>query len=195
MKWLIAFLFSTVLFAETKIVFIGDSLTEGFGVATSQAYPTLLKEKLDKAGKPVKIYNGGISGSTTAGAAKRVQWFLKEKPDYIVLALGANDGLRGLKPQESEKNLDQAIKLILKNKIKVILAGIEVPPNYGKKYQIDFKNIFSNLAKKNNVIFYPFLLKDVGGIKELNQSDGIHPNEKGYEKISQNLFDFLKDRI
>jgi acyl-CoA thioesterase-1 len=195
MKWLIVFLFSTVLFAETKIVFIGDSLTEGFGVATSQAYPTLLKEKLDKAGKTVKIYNGGISGSTTAGAAKRVQWFIKEKPDYIVLALGANDGLRGLKPQESEKNLDQAIKLILKNKIKVILAGIEVPPNYGKKYQIDFKNIFSNLAKKNNVIFYPFLLKDVGGIKELNQSDGIHPNEKGYEKISQNLFDFLKDRI
>jgi len=195
MKWLVFFLFSCVLLAETKIVFIGDSLTEGYGVAHTQAFPALLKNKFENLKKPLTIYNGAISGSTTAGASKRLKWFLKEKPDYLFLALGANDGLRGLKVTESEKNLSETIKLAAENKIKVILAGMEVPPNYGNKYQEDFKQIFFKLNTKYTVIFYPFLLKDVGGVKELNQPDGIHPNEKGHEKIAENLFILLRAKI
>jgi acyl-CoA thioesterase-1 len=195
MKWALAFLFSTLLFAETKIVFIGDSLTEGFGVASSQAFPVLLAEKFKQSGKSLKIYNGAISGSTTAGAVKRVQWYLKEKPDYLFLALGANDGLRGLKVSESEKNLSEAISLATQKNIKVILVGMEMPPNYGNEYRNDFKNIYKKISKKSDLIFYPFLLKDVGGVKEFNQPDGIHPNEKGHEKMAENLFQFLKNKI
>ncbi|HPI40474.1 MAG TPA: arylesterase [Pseudobdellovibrionaceae bacterium] len=179
-----------------KILILGDSLTEGYGVTQELAFPHLIQSKFHQLGKKdIQVIPSGISGSTSASGLSRLKWLLKSKPDVLILALGSNDGLRGFKISETEKNLSETIELAQKNKIKVILAGLKMPPNYGNTYTQDFEKIFPQLSKKYKIPLIPFLLKDVGGIPKLNQSDGIHPNEKGHEIIAETVFKILKDNI
>ena len=180
---------------KKRLVFLGDSLTEGYGVAQSKTYPALLQAKLATEKKDWTIINAGVSGSTTASALSRLQWLLKTKTDIVVIALGANDGLRGLKIEDSEKNLAKAIEFAQSKGAKVMLAGIMVPPNYGKAYSDRFAAMYVNLSKKHKVKFLPFLLKDVGGVADMNLADGIHPNEKGHEVMAKTMHEFLKGEL
>lgn len=181
--------------SKKRLVFLGDSLTEGYGVAQSKAYPALLQEKLNQEKKNWTVVNSGVSGSTTASAPSRLQWVLKTKTDLVVIALGANDGLRGLKIEDSEKNLAKAIEIAKEKGAKVVLAGIMVPPNYGKEYSDKFAKMYVNLSKKYKVKLLPFLLKDVGGVASMNLADGIHPNEKGHEVMANTMYEFLKGEL
>lgn len=176
---------------QTRIVFLGDSLTEGYGVKKQNSYPELIQKELKTKNKTVQITNASVSGSTTASLMSRLKWQLKNKPDIILIALGANDGLRGFKIEVIKKNLSAAIVLAQKNDIKVILAGMQMPPNYGKTYTVQFKQIFAELAKEHNIKLIPFLLEGVAGQKSMNQSDGIHPNEEGHKKIAQTVLPYL----
>lgn len=180
-------------FASTEIICLGDSLTAGYGIEKDKAYPKLLEIKLKAKGKDVKVLNGGVSGSTTASGKTRLNWFLKKaKPKILILALGANDGLRGLKLASSEKNLEEIITLAKSRDIQVLLAGMQLPPNYGEDYTKAFRSMYSNLKKKHDLPIIPFLLKGVGGKKELNIEDGIHPNEKGHEVIANTVLEYLE---
>ncbi|MBC74414.1 MAG: arylesterase [Halobacteriovoraceae bacterium] len=191
---LIALLSITSALANTtEIVFLGDSLTAGYGIEKEKAYPQIVENKLKAKGKDIKVLNGGVSGSTTAGGKSRLGWFLKKSnPDIMVLALGANDGLRGLKLSQSEKNLEEIINIAKKKNIKVLLAGMRLPPNYGKDYVKQFRSMYKKLKEKHNLKMIPFMLKDVGGRKELNIEDGIHPNEKGHEVIANTVIKYLE---
>jgi acyl-CoA thioesterase-1 len=171
-----------------KLVIIGDSLTEGFGVRRELAFPSLLQKKIDAAKKNWRVINSGISGSTSASAPSRVTWHLKQKPELIILALGANDGLRGSSVKAMEENLNKAAELAKKAGVKIILAGIQVPPNYGSAYATSFQEVFARVAQKSDIPLIPFLLEKVAGEKSLNLDDGIHPNEKGHAVISETVF-------
>ncbi len=177
---------------EKKILIVGDSLTAGYGVSKEAAYPSQLQKLLEKDHPEVKVIGAGSSGSTSASAISRLKWHLKAKPTHLVLALGANDGLRGVKLESTKKNLSEAIDLAKEKGIKVYLAGMLLPTNYGKKYRTEFKSLFKDLAKEKGVKFIPFLLKGVGGRPELNLADGIHPNEKGHKIVAQTVFNALK---
>lgn len=175
-----------------KLVIIGDSLTEGYGVSKEQAFPALLEKLIQKDKLNWTVINAGISGSTTASAEQRLKWVLRSKPDMVMIALGANDGLRGVKVEESEKNLEKVIVAAQKENVKVILAGLYIPPNYGIEYGKKFRAIYENLAKKYKLRFISFLLEGVGGDPALNLADGIHPNEKGHQKIAENAFKVIR---
>lgn len=183
--------------AQAKtLVMLGDSLTEGYGVAKEKAYPALVERKLHAAGKTEwKVVNSGVSGSTSASAPSRLQWALKTNPDAVFIALGANDGLRAIKPAATKENLLKTVKAAREKKVRVFVAGMEMPPNFGKEYQAEFRKVFSDVAKEEKVEFMPFLLKDVGGLPKMNLDDGIHPNEAGHEKVAENVFRFLKDKL
>jgi acyl-CoA thioesterase-1 len=171
-----------------SLVIIGDSLTEGYGVESSQSYPARLENKLKALGKNWKVINHGISGSTSASAPSRVKWVLKNPPQIVILALGANDGLRALKPEATEKNLETAILTLKEKKVRVFLSAMKVPPNYeGGDYIKKFESLYARLAKKHEIVLIPFLLENVAGRADLNLSDGIHPNVKGHEIVSENL--------
>lgn len=192
---LITLLLSAPLYAKTVII-IGDSLTEGFGVKTEEAYPAQLEALFHASGrKEIRVINGGISGSTTANATSRTKWYLKRKPEVIVFALGANDGLRGLAIEESEKNLSEAISLAQKNSVKVFLALMKLPKNYGEDYRSRFEKMYENLLRQKNVGKVNFLLEGVGGVASLNLADGIHPNPQGQKKVAENIFQSLKDQL
>lgn len=178
------------------ILFMGDSITAGLGVPPEQAYPALIQEMLKEKGRmDVTVINASISGSTTAGAWSRLNWYLKAKPGVLVLALGANDGLRGLSTQEMAKNLGKTIVLARENQIQVILAGMEIPPNYGADYASDFRQVFPDLAVRHGIVLIPFLLKDVAGRAELNQADGIHPNAHGQRIIADTVIPYILERL
>lgn len=181
--------------SNKTLVIIGDSLTEGYGIAPENAYPALIEKKLVKEKINWKIVNSGISGSTTASASQRVKWALRAKPDMVLLSLGANDGLRGFKTTDIEKNLNQAIEALKKEKIPVLIHQVLMPPNYGKQYTKEFSEVFPRVAKKNSIPLLPFLLNSVAGKKELNLADGIHPNEKGHEIIAKEQFEVLKKHL
>jgi acyl-CoA thioesterase-1 len=180
---------------ESKtIIFYGDSITAGYGVGTEFAFPNLIASQLDKDGFDVEVVNAGLSGETSAGGLTRIDWILNRKFDVFVLELGANDGLRGLPVDETSKNL-QAIIDKVKSKYpntQIVLAGMMVPPNMGQDYAQEFENLYPQLAEKNKAILIPFLLKDVAGIVELNQPDGIHPNTQGHKIIAVNLYPYFK---
>jgi acyl-CoA thioesterase-1 len=184
------------LTTETKnILFFGTSLTAGYGIDDpSQAYPALIQNKIDSLKLPYHVVNGGLSGETSAGGLGRIDWILKQPVDIFVLELGANDGLRGLSVVETTANL-QAIIDKVKAKYpnaKLVMEGMQMPPNMGQKYTAEFKNLFSSLAVKNEMLFVPFLLEGVGGVAKLNQNDGIHPNEQGAKILAQNVWVILK---
>ena len=174
------------------VLFIGDSLTEGYGVPKADSFPSLVQKKFDNQKKKIKVLNGSVSGSTTASGLSRLRWFLKAKPDILFLALGANDGLRGIKLSESKKNLIKIIDLAREKNMKIILAGMLLPPNYGEKYRTEFEVMYKDLEKKYKLTRIPFLLKGVAGEKDLNQNDGIHPNEKGHVIISNTVYKTLR---
>jgi acyl-CoA thioesterase-1 len=178
------------------ILFLGDSLSAGLGVEPEQAYPDLVQDMLKGKGiHRVRITNASISGSTTASALSRLKWFLKAKPDILFLALGANDGLRGLPTTDMSQNLDKTIALAKSRDIRVILAGMKLPPNYGPDYAQAFEAVFASLANTHHIPFIPFLLKDVAGRLFLNQADGIHPNPEGHKIIAATVFTIILEQL
>ena len=180
--------------ATKNILFFGTSLTAGLGLDPTEAYPALIQNKIDSLNLPYKVINAGLSGETSAGGKSRIDWLLKQKVDVFVLELGSNDGLRGVPTVETTKNL-QAIIDKVKVKYpnaKLVMAGMQMPPSMGKKYTSDFKNIFPDLARKNNMSLIPFLLEKVGGIAKLNQPDGIHPTAEGDKILAENVWVVLK---
>lgn len=197
LQWLLVILccFHFLAFGAEKIIFIGDSLTEGYGIEQKYAYPALIQEQINKENLDYKVLNGGVSGSTTASGKSRLKWFLKSTPKIIVVALGANDGLRGIKIEESEKNLSQIIELAQKNNIKVLLVGMQMPPNYGLEYRNKFKRIYPRLAKKYKIALVPFIIEGVAGKKEYNIQDNIHPNKEGHKIISKTVYKYLKELL
>ncbi len=178
-----------------NILFFGTSLTAGYGLDPTEAYPALIQNRIDSLKMPYKVINGGLSGETSAAGKSRISWLLKQPIDVFVLELGANDGLRGLPVAQTTKNLQSIIDSV-KIKypdVKMVMAGMQVPPNMGAKYAADFKNIFPALAKKNNMALVPFLLDKVGGVPKLNQEDGIHPTAEGDKILAENVWVVLKD--
>ena len=196
MKFIFSFLliFSTSVMADT-ILFLGDSLTEGYQLSKEEAYPALIEKTLKKTRKDIKVINGGVSGATTASGLKRMDWYLKAKPDVMVLALGANDGLRGMKIDQTEKNLSKVIEKAQERGITVILAGMKMPTNYGEPYRSQFESIFPKLSKKYSIKLIPFILEGVGGRPEYNLPDGIHPNPKGHEIMAKTVLDVLEKEL
>ena len=189
-------LFNCVAQGETtRIVILGDSLTAGYGVPKEAAFPARLERKLIKQGKDVKVIAAGISGSTSASGLRRLKWQMKQRPQVLLLALGANDGLRGVKIEKTRENLSKVIEEAKKSKLKVILVGMKLPPNYGEAYRSDFEKMYEKLSKTEGVKHIPFLLKGVAGVPTLNLEDGIHPNEKGHEKIAEYILPFVKEAL
>lgn len=181
---------------ELRILFIGDSLTAGYGVSKPEAYPSVFEEMASqKLEKPLKVMNGSVSGSTSASGLSRLKWYLKSKPDWLVLALGANDGLRGLKVESTKENLEKIIVKAQEAGMKVVLTGMLMPKNYGEEYRESFSKIYRELASEYKVLLIPFLLEGVALKKELNQPDGIHPNKEGHEVMANNLWDFMKNHL
>lgn len=189
---LLVVFFSSSLFAKT-ILFMGDSLTEGYQLSKEEAYPALIEKELKKRFQDIKVINAGVSGATSASGLKRLDWYLNAKPDIMVLALGANDGLRGMKTQETEKNLSLVIEKAKTRGITVILAGMKMPTNMGSPYRNQFESIFSKLSKKYSLKLIPFLLEGVGGRPEFNLPDGIHPNPRGHEVMARTVLKVLEE--
>lgn len=177
---------------EPLLVAFGDSLTAGLGVSASEAYPALLERKIREAGYSYRVINAGVSGETTAGGLQRVSWILKSRPDIVVLELGANDGLRGLAVGQTEKNLSMIIERLQSKNVRVVLAGMKLPPNYGKEYTEAFENIFPALARRYRLTLIPFFLDGVAAQSALNQADGIHPTPEGYRIIVGRLWPFIE---
>jgi acyl-CoA thioesterase I len=179
--------------ARPVILAFGDSLTEGYGLEKSQAYPTLLQQRLDEKGYQYRVINAGISGDTTAGGLNRLDAALKKnKVEVMILELGANDMLRGKDLRDTRSNLATMIEKAKAQNIKVVLAGMEAPTNFGEDYQREFHNLFPDLAKAHKVALIPFFLTDVAGKAELNQGDGIHPNVKGTQIVLDNVWHALE---
>lgn len=183
--------------SKKNILVFGNSLTAGLGVEPDEAFPAIIGNKIDSLNLPYEVINAGLSGETTAAGKERINWLLKQKVDVFVLELGANDGLRGIPITETRKNLQSIIDQVKAKypDAKQVMTGMEVPPNMGSKYASEFRVIFPELAKKNNMALVPFLLDKVGGIPELNQSDGIHPTPEGHKILAQNVWVVLKDLL
>jgi len=177
--------------AGPLIVFLGDSLTAGLGLEEDQAYPALLETELQQAGTPARVVNAGVSGDTTAGGLSRLGWLLGQHPAVIVVGLGANDGLRGLPLTEIEANLREIVNRSQAAGARVLLLGMRIPPNYGP-YADDFAALYPRLAKELDVPLVPFLLQGVGGVRSLNQADGIHPTAEGQELVAKNVLPYLE---
>jgi len=178
-----------------KVLFLGDSLTIGHGLNRDDAFPNQVKLRLKKKGKSIDVVNAGLGGATTASGLKRLRWYLKAKPDVLVLALGANDGLRGLDLGNTEKNLNAIINHTKSKGLPIILAGMRIPPNFGPQYTKDFAALFPRVAKKHQITLIPFLLEGVGGEKAMNLPDGIHPNEKGHQRIAKTVAPFVEKEL
>ncbi len=179
---------------KQTIVFFGDSITAGYGIATENAFPALIDQKLQSEGLNYTAVNAGLSGETSMGGLNRIDWILRSKPAILMLELGGNDGLRGLSLEETEKNLKAIIDKVrtANADTKIILAGMQIPPNLGQDYTTQFKNLFPKVAEDKGVAFIPFLLENVGGDKNLNLSDGIHPNEEGHKIVAETVWEALK---
>lgn len=171
---------------KKSVVFLGDSLTAGLGVQKSEAFPSLIGEKIRATGLPFEVENAGLSGDTSAGGLRRIDWLLQRPIDVLVLELGANDGLRGLDLKSMKANLQNIIdKTKARNpQVRVVLAGMQVPPNLGSEYGAGFQRVYDELARENNATLIPFLLEGVGGHRELNQPDQIHPNPAGHRIVA-----------
>ena len=183
-----------------RILILGDSLTEGYGVSAQQAFPSLLEKKLNDEfssdkNRSYEIINAGISGSTSSGGVSRIEWLLKSKPDFLILALGGNDGLRGVPVEETKNNLEKIILAAKSKDIPTLLAGMKMPPNYGIEYTREFSKQFEDLANQENVPLIPFLLEGVGGDPAMNLPDRIHPNPAGHQKIAETVYQNLINHL
>ena len=178
------------------LVFFGDRLTAGYGLddPAHEAYPALIQEKIDAAHLPWRVVNAGLSGETTAGGLRRVDWILRQHVDLFVLALGANDGLRGIEPSLSAANLQRIIDHVRLQcpDARIVLAGMQLPPNMGGDYTADFAAMYPALAAKNHLPLIPFLLDGVGGHPDLNQPDGVHPTAAGAVRVAENVWQILR---
>jgi len=175
-----------------RIVVLGDSLTAGLGLAKDDAYPALLQQRLNEEELNYDVVNAGVSGDTSAGGLSRLDWALDGDVHVLVVALGGNDGLRGLAPDELKRNLAQIIERAQARGITVVLAGMEAPPNFGRDYSTRFHNVYSALARQYHVALVPFLLNGVAGSETLNQRDGIHPTRQGARIVANNVWTALK---
>jgi len=186
---------SPAIAGRGRIVILGDSITAGFGLDDpNQAYPAILQQKIDAAGLPYTVANAGLSGDTTAGGLRRVDWALGEGAEVLIIALGGNDGLRGLSPKQTEENLLGIIKKARAKSpgITVIIAGMQMPENMGREFVDKFSAVFPRVAQEAGVTLLPFLLEGVGGVPELNQADMIHPTPEGQKKVAENVWKVLE---
>lgn len=182
---------------EKVILFFGNSLTAAYGIDPEDGFAGLTQERIDSLGVDYKVINGGLSGETTAGGLSRLDWFLEDEPAIFILELGGNDGLRGIKVSESKSNL---LKMIDKVRAKfpdtkIILAGMQIPPNMGQEYAGEFTDMYPAVAKEKNVTLIPFLLENVGGIPELNLPDGIHPTEEGHKIVFETIWPYIQSEF
>jgi acyl-CoA thioesterase-1 len=177
--------------AERVVVALGDSLTAGLGVAADEAWPALVEARLRREGYPYRVVNAGVSGDTTAGGLRRVEWVLRSRPEVAVVALGANDGLRGLATDAMESNLLAIVERLRAAGARVLVAGMQVPPNYGGAYARAFRDVFQDVARRTGAPLMPFLLDGVAADPRLNMPDGIHPNAAGHRAIAEHVWPYL----
>jgi len=179
--------------AGVTVLCLGDSLTEGYGLAQSEAFPALVERRLHAEGRgDVRVINAGISGSTSASGPARLRWQLRGEPDVLLLALGANDGLRGLDLELTRRNLEEVIRLAKQAELRILIAGMKLPPNYGEAYTRRFEQMYVELAGAYGLPLIPFLLEGVAGRPELNLSDGIHPNARGQKIVAETVYRHLR---
>ena len=179
------------------IVCLGDSLTAGYGLGVNEAWPALLQSMLVEAGVSADVVNAGVSGDTTAGGLRRVDWVMNPNVAVLILALGANDGLRGLATGELERNLQGIIDRAraANPDVRILIAGMRAPPNMGAAYVEQFDAVFPRIAEKNNAVLWPFMLEGVGGVPDMNLEDGIHPNAEGQRRIADMAWKFLRPML
>jgi len=195
MKKLFTFFFLVIALAGNaqnqsdtlNLMFFGNSITAGLGVQESEAFPSVIQQKIDSLGWKINVINAGLSGETSAGGLRRVDWMLRSPVDIFVLELGGNDGLRGIDLNSTKENLQKIIEKVFSEypDARIVLAGMEVPPNLGPDYTRQFREMYTELAEKNDIALIPFLLEGVGRNPALMQNDGIHPNAKGHRKVAQ----------
>jgi len=178
--------------ARPRVVFLGDSLTAGYGLGKDQSVPSLIQARLNASGYQYDVINAGVSGDTSAGGLSRLNWSLAGNVQVLVVELGANDGLRGLPPAAMKRNLDQIITRAKQRRIAVLLTGMEAPPNYGAAYTAEFRQVFYDLARQHKVSFVPFYLQGVAGNPSLNIADGIHPNPAGARIVETTIWRALE---
>jgi len=185
---------SVAVTKKKTIVFYGNSLTAGYGLSTSQAFPAIIQNKIDSLGLTYQVVNAGVSGETSSGGNTRIDWILQQPVDIFVLELGANDGLRGIPLSETKKNLQDIIDKVKAKypATKLVFAGMQIPPSMGQTYTTEFRNIYTELAEKNAMTLIPFLLEGVGGEPTLNQRDGIHPTAEGHIIVAENVWKELE---
>ena len=181
--------------ADFRIVAFGDSLTAGLGLPVEQAYPSRLQDRIESAGYRARVVNAGVSGETTAGGLRRIDWSLEGDVEILILALGGNDGLRGLPVEQMRDNLAGMIDAARESGARVLLAGMEAPPNFGADYADRFRGAFGQLAAEHDVVFVPFLLEGVAGVAGLNQADGIHPNAAGADRVAAHVWSALEPML
>jgi len=202
---LLLFFFTVIILTSTAnetnaderpvILAFGDSLTAGFGVAERENYPSRLQSILKEEGRPHRVANGGVSGDTTAGGLRRINWLMKLNPEIVILELGANDGLRGLSLEEMHSNLEQIILICRKKNARVLLAGMKIPPNYGEEYTQGFEKVFYKLAEQYKLPLIPFFLEGVAAKEEWTRPDGIHPTGDGYKVVTETVWKNLKPML
>jgi acyl-CoA thioesterase-1 len=180
-----------------RIVILGDSITAGYGVDPSQAYPSLLQRKINQAGLPFEVINAGVSGDTTGDGLRRLDRVLEQGADIFLIALGANDGLRRISPTITAANLNAIIKRARARnpRVKIIIAGMQMPPELGAGFTAEFQALFPQIAKENRVELIPFLLKDIGGISRMNLPDRVHPNPEGHARIAETVWNTLEPKL
>ena len=178
--------------AARAIVALGDSLTAGLGVGAQEAYPARLEVRLRREGFDYRVVNAGVSGDTSAGGLRRLDWVLRAAPEVVIVALGANDGLRGQDPGATRDNLERIVLRLRRAGARVLLAGMRVPPNYGLEFARAFARVFPEVARRESVALMPFLLEGVAADPRLNQADGIHPNAAGHQAIADRLWPYLR---
>ena len=178
---------------DKVILFLGNSLSAGYGLDPESAFPALTRQKIDSLGWPFRVINAGLSGETTAGGLRRVEWLLRQPIDVLVLELGGNDGLWGISTEETRRNLQKIIDLTREKypDVTIVLAGMQIPTNLGGTYTAAFRTLFPELARANQAALIPFLLEGVGGISELNLPDGIHPTAEGHKIVAENVWQVL----
>jgi acyl-CoA thioesterase-1 len=181
--------------AEGTIVAVGDSLTTGLGVDETEAYPALLERRLREAGRPWRVVNAGISGETSSGTLSRVGWILTMKPEIVVLETGANDGLRGVDPRLTRRNIDEIVSRLRERDVTVVLTGMRMVANLGRDYTQAFASIYPGVARKHGLILIPFFLEGVAGVPSLNQPDGLHPTAEGYRVVTDTVYPYVLQAI
>jgi acyl-CoA thioesterase-1 len=177
-----------------RLVVLGDSIAAGFGLDTEEAYPALLQKEIDDAGLPYQVVNAGVSGDTTAGGLRRLSWILRQPVEVLLIELGGNDGLRGISPEETEKNLEQIVAKARERypRVKIVIAGMQMPANMGAEYREKYRQLFGAVAKRTGSTLIPFLLEGVAARPDLNQPDRIHPTAAGQKIVADNVWKVLK---